>query len=182
MKAAPTIKFAQAGTGNMAHLCGALFVNEVGVKVDMIPYRGGAPALQDVIGGHVDLYCSVAPAAVPAIDGGLVKAFGMTSKETYQPLPKVPLLTKNGMSDKLAIEYWHGLWAPTGTPKPIIDKLNKAVQAVLADPQTAETWRKVGIEVYPKAGQTPAATDAYLKSEIARWAKVIKDNDIKAGP
>jgi tripartite-type tricarboxylate transporter receptor subunit TctC len=182
MKAAPTIKFAQAGTGNMAHLCGALFVNEVGVKVDMIPYRGGAPALQDVIGGHVDLYCSVAPAAVPAIDGGLVKAFGMTSKETYQPLPKVPLLTKTGMSDKLAIEYWHGLWAPAGTPKPIIDKLNKAVQAVLADPQTAETWRKVGIEVYPKAGQTPAATDAYLKSEIARWAKVIKDNDIKAGP
>jgi tripartite-type tricarboxylate transporter receptor subunit TctC len=180
MKAEPQIKFAQAGTGNMAHLCGALFVNTVGVKVDMIPYRGGAPALQDVIGGHVDLYCSVAPAAVASIEAGSVKAYGMTSNETYAPLPKVPLLTRSGMPN-LAIEYWHGLWAPTGTPKPVIDKLNAAVRAVLADPKLVETWDKVGIQVYPKNGQTPEATDAYLKSEIARWAKVIKDNDIKAG-
>jgi tripartite-type tricarboxylate transporter receptor subunit TctC len=81
----------------------------------------------------------------------------------------------------LAIEYWHGLWAPAGTPKALIDKLNAAVRAVLADPKTVETWHKVGIQVYPKEGQTPEATNAYLKSEIARWAKVIKDNDIKAG-
>lgn len=182
MKAAPVIRFAQAGTGNVAHLCGALFAEAVGVKVDMIPYRGGAPALQDLIGEHVDLFCSVAPAAVASIKAGSVKPFGLTAKATYRPLPDVPLLVKSGFPESLAIEYWHGLWAPAGTPKPVIDKLNKAVQAVLADPKTIETWDKLGIEVYPREGQNPAATDAYLKSEIVRWGKVIKDHDIKPGP
>jgi tripartite-type tricarboxylate transporter receptor subunit TctC len=179
MKAAPVVKFAQAGTGNAAHLCAALFAQTVGVEVDMIPYRGGAPALQALMGEHVDLYCSVAPAATSAIKSGAVKAFGVTSTETYPPLPDVPTLVGSGMPKTLAIAYWHGLWAPSGTPKPVVDKLNTALKEVLADPKVVQIWDRLGILVYPKDGQTPEATNAHLTGEIKRWEKVISDNNIK---
>lgn len=180
MKAAPVIRFAQAGTGNMAHLCGALFAQTIGVKVDFIPYRGGAPALQDLIGEHVDVYCSVAPAAAPAIQAGTIKAFGVSSKERYALLPDVLTLPQSGMPN-LEIEYWHGLWAPAATPKPVIERLNAAVRDVLADPQVVKLWGDGGVLVYPKAGQTPEATTAFLRSETKRWSDVIRDNHIQAG-
>jgi tripartite-type tricarboxylate transporter receptor subunit TctC len=180
MRSAPQIKFVNAGTGNIAHLCGTLFAQAVGVEVFMIPYRGGGPALIDTMGEHVDLFCSTAQLVIGPIKAGMIKGFFVTSKERYAALPELPTVAEAGLPSSLEIEYWHGLWAPAGTPKPILDRLNEAVREVLADPETVNHWAKLGIIVYPKDGQNPQATAALLHSEIKRWGDVIRANKIEA--
>jgi tripartite-type tricarboxylate transporter receptor subunit TctC len=178
MRSAPSIKFVNAGTGNVAHLCGALFAQAVGVGVDMIAYRGGGPALTDTIGGHVDLYCSTAQLVIEPIKAGIVKGYAVTSRERYAPLAELPTMVESGLP-KLDIQYWHGLWAPAATPKPILDKLNDAVRQVLADPETIGSWAKTGILVYPEEGRNPQATASLLHAEIGRWGQVIRENKIE---
>lgn len=180
MKAAPTIKFAHGGIGNVGHLCAALFANTVGVQVDMIPYRGGAQIMQDFIGEHFDLGCPTAQFAIEPIRAGLIKGYAVTSREKYDPLPDLPSIVEAGMPN-VEIRFWHGMYAPTGTPKPIIDKLNAAVRDVLADPKIIAAWARTGIVVYPVEGQSPQAATDMVRNEAARWGKVIRDNKIEAG-
>jgi tripartite-type tricarboxylate transporter receptor subunit TctC len=180
MKAAPAIKFAHGGIGNVGHLCAALFANTVGVQVDMIPYRGGAQIMQDFIGEHFDLGCPTAQFAIEPIRAGLIKGYAVTSRERYDPLPELPSIVEAGMPN-VEILYWHGLYAPAGTPKPIIDKLNAAVRDVLADPKIVAAWARTGIVVYPAEGQSPQAATDMVRSEAARWGQVIRDNKIEAG-
>src|SRR5690606_5033546 len=154
-KSAPAVKFAAPGIGNIGHLCGTLLSRAIDVPFDMIPYRGGAPAQTDLIGGQIDMTCSTSQGVVEPIKAGLLKGFGVTSTEPFAILPDLPSLPNAGMP-KLNIRYWHGMYAPAGTPAPVLDKLNKAVREVLADPNTVKIWSALGISVYPQEGQTPA--------------------------
>jgi tripartite-type tricarboxylate transporter receptor subunit TctC len=180
MKAAPVIKFAHGGVGNVGHLCAALFAKAVGVSVDMIPYRGGAQIMQDFIGEQFDLGCPLAQFALEPIRAGLIKGFAVTSSATYDTLPQLPSVVQTGMPS-LEIVLWHGLFAPAGTPTSVLDTLNAAVRDVLADRSTVEAWANSGVVVYPKERQTAQAATDWMRSEAARWAKVIRDNKIEAG-
>lgn len=180
MKSGVSVKFAHPGIGNMGHLCAALFVQAIGAKnVDYIPYRGGAPATQDVIAGHVDLFCSTAQLVVQPIRAGSVKAYGITAPERLALLPQVPSLVQE-VDPKLDIKYWHGLFAPAGTPRPIMDKLNAALRETVADPKVKRAWEETGVLVYPAEQQTPEYAASFFHSEIKRWAEVVRENKIEA--
>jgi tripartite-type tricarboxylate transporter receptor subunit TctC len=176
-KKAPSVKFAAPGIGNIGHLCGTLFSRTIDVPFDMIPYRGGAPAQMDLISGQIDMTCSTSQGVVEPIKAGMLKGFGVTSTEKFEPLPDLPSLPNSGMP-KLNIRYWHGMYAPAGTPAPVIEKLNKAVRETLAEANTAKVWNALGISVYPQEGQTPAAAMDMLRAEIVRWGDVIRENKI----
>lgn len=181
MRAAESIKFAHGGVGNVGHLCAALFAHTVGVSVDMIPYRGGAQLMQDFIGEHFDLSCPTAQFAMEPIRSGLIKGFAVTSSDPYDPLPQIPSIREAGLPN-LQIRYWHGLFAPAGTPKHIIERLNAAVRDVLADPTVIGAWANSGVVAYPEEQRSPEAATELMRSEAARWAKVIREHKIESGP
>jgi tripartite-type tricarboxylate transporter receptor subunit TctC len=171
------LKAALPGYGATGHLATALVAQEDKAKVDMIPYRGAAPALQDIMGEHVDVFFATPQSVVQQVRAGNMKAFGITSKEKSAQLPNVesfiPIL-----GPKLEIVYWQALFAPAGTPQPIIDKLNAAVQQAMDDPTINKNWTAEGVSGYPKEQRSVEAARAILKSEIARWGEVIRANNI----
>jgi tripartite-type tricarboxylate transporter receptor subunit TctC len=180
MKSGVAVKFAHPGIGNMGHLCAALFNQAIGAtNIDYIPYRGGAPATQDVVAGHADLFCSTAQLVMQPIQSGQIKGFGITAQAPLPQLPNVPSLVKE-LGPKLEITYWHGLFAPAATPRAVIDKLNATVREVVADPKVMKAWTDTGILVYPPAQQTTAAALELVKSEMKRWGDVIRENKIEA--
>jgi len=174
-----TGRFATPGTGATGHLASAVFAQALGIKWDQIPYRGGAPALQDVIAGHVDLFFGTPQQLLEPYRGGLIKIYGITAKEPSALFPGVPSFVQT-LGPKLEIPFWHALFAPAGTPKPIIEKLNATLQQTLEDPGLVKTWADTGVDLYPKEQRTPEAGHAILLGEIKRWAEVIRDNKIEA--
>jgi tripartite-type tricarboxylate transporter receptor subunit TctC len=171
------VRFAYPGTGTTGHLATALFAQALGVKVDFIPYRGAAPAMQDITAGHVDLFFATTQQTAPSINAGTIKAYGVTAKERMPQLPQVLSFVQE-LGPKLEILFWHALFAPAKTPKPVQEKLNAVMQEVLTDPQLIATWAKTGVGVYPKDQLTQEAAVALLKSEIKRWGEVIRENNI----
>jgi len=172
-----TMKAAIPGYGATGHLATSLLAQEAGVKIDMIPYRGAAPALNDILGGHVDLFFATPQSIVQQVATGKMKAYGITSKDKVPELPNLESFV-DAFGPKLEIQFWQALFAPAGTPDAVIDKLNAAVQVAVADPSVAKVWTKEGVSAYPKDKQTTAAAQAVLHSEIERWGKVIRDNNI----
>ncbi len=172
-KTGAQVKFAHAGSGSLAHLCAAILAQALGTEVTMVPYRGGTPALNDIVAGHSDIYCSSPATAMGQIKGHLVKAFGVTSQTTMAALPEVPSAVAAGYKD-LDILYWQGIYAAAGTPKPIIDRLNAAIKAALDDDKVLKSFDDTGMTVFAVADRTPDAASAKLRSEIKRWAEVIK--------
>jgi tripartite-type tricarboxylate transporter receptor subunit TctC len=175
-----TGRFATPGAGSTGHLASALFAQALGIKWDHIPYRGGAPALQDVIGGHVDFFFGTPQQLLEPFRGGLIKIYGTTAKEPSPLLAGVPSFVQTH-GPKLEIPFWHALFAPAGTPRPIVDKLNATLQQVLDDPAIVKSWADTGVDIYPKEQRSPEAGHAILVSEIKRWGDVIRDNKIEAG-
>ena len=173
-----TAKMAHPGTGSTGHLSTFLVSQAIGAKVDHIPYRGAAPALQDVIGGHVDLFFATPQQVVNQVASGQVKAFGITSKEPSPQFPGVKAFAQE-YGPKLEILYWHIMLAPAGTPKPIIDALNAAVQEMAEDPAVVKGWADTGVRPYPKDQRSPEAAAQYLKKEIDHWGQVVRDNKIE---
>ena len=173
-----TTTMAHAGVGALGHLCGVLFVQELGIKADQIPYKGGGPALNDVVAGHADLSCLSAAIAAGLITSGKLKAFGMFSKGRFAGLPQVESLVEAGYKT-LDLQFWHALFAPAGTPRPIIDQLNGALRKSYANDRVRAAFDKNGMELYPEAEQTPEAANAMLRSEIKRWGDVIRANKIE---
>ena len=173
MKANSPVKFAHAGPGSVAHLCAAQFVQAVGAQVNLIPYRGGGPANSDVVAGHVDLFCSALASAIPQVRAGLVKGFGVSAPAPVSALPEVPSLVQLGYKE-LEMQHWHGLFAPAGTPRPIIEQLNAALRKALADPRIRKAFDDVSANPIPIDQQAPEALGALLKSEIKRWGDVIR--------
>jgi tripartite-type tricarboxylate transporter receptor subunit TctC len=172
-------KVAHAGVGAFGHLCGVMFVQEIGAKADQIPYRGGGPALNDLVAGHADLSCLSAAVTEQQVNGGLLKAYAIVGKNRFAGLPGVPTLVELGYKN-LDLDFWHIMFAPAGTPRPIIDKINAALRQTLADAKVKDAFAKAGMELYPADRETPEIATTMLKSEIARWADVIRTNNIQA--
>jgi tripartite-type tricarboxylate transporter receptor subunit TctC len=178
MKTTPA-KMAHPGVGSTGHLATALLAQALGVEVNHIPYRGAAPAFQDILGGHIDLFFATPQQVVGQVASGEVKAFGITSKEPSPLFPGVPSFAAT-YGPKLNIDFWQILLAPAETPKPIVTALDGALQEALTDPEILKSWATSGMLPYPKAQQTPDGAAAYLKNEINRWGQVVRDNKIEA--
>jgi tripartite-type tricarboxylate transporter receptor subunit TctC len=171
------LKAALPGYGATGHLATTLVAQEAKVPIDQIPYRGAAPAMTDLMGGHVDLFFGTPQSVVPQVKSGQLKAFGVTSKAKLEQLPDVESLV-NVLGPKLEILYWQAMYAPAGTPEAVIGMLNAAMQEAVSDPAIIKTWDAEGFFIYPKEMRTPAAANALLRSEIVRWGEVIRDNNI----
>src|SRR5262245_37723205 len=157
-------KMAHAGAGSFGHLCGVLFAQEVGAKVDQIPYRGAGPALNDLMAGHADLGCQSAATTGPLVKAGKLKAYAIIGKSRFAGLPELETTVEAGYP-KLDLEFWHILFAPAGTPQPIVDRLNAALRHSLADANVRKTFEEGGMEAFAPDQQTPQAASALLRHE-----------------
>jgi tripartite-type tricarboxylate transporter receptor subunit TctC len=173
------IKVGHPGVGSFGHLADVLIMEGLGVKVTQVPYRGAGPALVDLLGGQVDLSIISAVVAGPLVKSDKMKAYAVVGKKRFDQLPDLPTFGDLGYT-KLNVDFWHMLLAPAGTPRPIIDKLNAALRTALADPKLQKTYADGGIYEYPSDQETPEASAALLKSEIALWGQVIRENHIAA--
>src|ERR1700751_378095 len=172
-----TLKAAIPGYGTTGHLATSLFAQEAGVSLDQIPYRGAAPAVTDLLGGQIDLFFATPQSVVQQVATGALKAYGITSKEK---LPEFPTADSFPITfgPKLDVVYWQTMFAPAGTPHPGIATLNMALQNAVSDPALVKIWAGEDVSVFPSDQRSPAAASALLHSEIARWGKVIRDNNI----
>jgi tripartite-type tricarboxylate transporter receptor subunit TctC len=167
------VSYANAGIGAASHLCGLLFMNAIKLDLLTVPYKGTGPAMNDLLGGQVTFMCDQTTATTSQIKSGKVKVYGITSAKRVPSLPDVPTLQEQGLKGA-DVGIWHGLYAPKGTPKPVIDKLVSALQAALAEPDVQKRFNDLGAVTFPKDKQNPAALQAHLKAEIAKWAPLIK--------
>ncbi len=170
---------ATVGVGSGSHLCGIYLENETGIRVQFIPYHGGAPAMQDLIAGNVDMMCDFSSNSLPFYRAGQIKALAVMAKHRWFGAPEVPTVDEMSVPG-IYVSFWHGLWAPKGTPKDVIAKLNGAVVKALADPTVQKRFADQGQEIPPRDQQTPGALAAYQKAEIDKWWPIIKGAGIKA--
>ncbi len=168
------VSFSSSGTGGGTHLAGELFNSMAGVKLQHIPYRGSAPAMQDLVGGQVQVMFADAPSALPFIKSGHIKALGVGNPERSALAPDVPTIAEAGVPNYEAYS-WSGLMAPKGTPAAIVTKLNHDLEAALSDPAVGPAMAAAGAE--PMLG-TPEDFAKFLDNELKKWAKVIKEADI----
>jgi tripartite-type tricarboxylate transporter receptor subunit TctC len=172
-------KIGHPGVGSFGHLGEVLVFQQLGVKVTQVPYRGAGPALVDLLAGQVDLAPISAVVAQPLVKSGKLKAYAVVGTKQFGGLPELKTMAELGYKD-LDIDFWHMLLAPAGTPRPIIDKLNAALRAALADPKVRKLYADGGMDEYPPDQETPEAADALLKREIKRWGDVVSTNHIVA--
>ena len=170
------VNFGSAGVGSMSHLMMELFQDRAGVKLLHVPYRGTAPALNDVLGDHVTLTSADLTVALPHIRAGRLRAYGVTSSERAPIAPDIPTLAEAGLSGYEALQ-WFGLVVPAGTPRPIVDTLFANLVKALDDPALKNRFIEEGITPAPSA--SPDEFAAFVRAQAAKWAKLIKDNDIK---
>jgi tripartite-type tricarboxylate transporter receptor subunit TctC len=167
------------GTGSAAQLCAYYFAQKTGTHFQYVPYRGAAPALQDLIGGQIDMSCLEASATLPSVTAGKIKAYAVMSEERWPKSPNTPTMIESGVPG-LSITFWHGLWTTKGTPKDIVDRLVSGVTTALADPAVKQRIEGLGMVIFPRDQQSPAALLAYHQAELAKWWPVIKDTGIRA--
>jgi tripartite-type tricarboxylate transporter receptor subunit TctC len=173
---------ASVGLGSNAgapQVAGVLFRNETGTRFQFVPYRGAAPAIQDLVAGQIDLMISDPVVALAQVRTGTIKAYGVTTKTRVPSAPDIPTLDEAGLPG-FDISQWHALWLPKGAPKNIITKLNAAVIEALADPMVRARLADLAQETFPRAQQTPEALGALQKAEIEKWWPIIKAAGIKA--
>jgi tripartite-type tricarboxylate transporter receptor subunit TctC len=170
---------ATVGAGSAAHICEIYFERETGTSFQVVPYRGGAPAMQDMIANQIDLMCAEASQTLPYVRAGQMKAFAVMAKERWPALPDVPTSDEIG-APGMYISFWHGLWVPKGTPQDVIARLDAAVQDTFADADVRKRLTDLGAVIAPKDQQTPAALAAFHKAEIAKWWPIIKSANIKS--
>ena len=169
---------AHPGSGSSGHLATALFAQQARVAPVQVPYRGGAPMVQDLLGNHVDLLFGTPQQLAPLVASGQLKAYGVTAKETYPQFRGAVALAAE-LGPKLEIYYWHALFAPAGTPAAVIDRLNAVVQAMLDDAALMKSWADTGVTPYAGSERSPQGAQALFKSEIARWGEVVRENKIQ---
>ncbi|MGA9966975.1 MAG: tripartite tricarboxylate transporter substrate-binding protein, partial [Terriglobales bacterium] len=170
--------FGTVGAGSAAHLCGIYFQQKTGARFQYVPYRGAGPAMQDLVGGQIDLSCLEASATVANVQAGRLKAFAVMSEQRWPKSPNTPTMIESGVPG-LSISFWHGLWTTKGTPKKVVDRLNAAVTNALADPAVRQRLETLGQVIFPRNQQNPTALAAYHKAEIEKWWPIIKTADIK---
>lgn len=166
------VTYANAGVGSASHLCGMLFMSAIGTDLTTVPYKGTGPAMNDLLGSQVDFMCDQTTNTTSQIKGGKIKAFGVTSKGRIAALPDLPTLNESGLPG-FEVAVWHGLYAPKGTPKQVVDTLSGALQVALKDPAVKQRFADLGTEPVADNRATPEALRAHLKSEIDRWNPII---------
>ncbi|WP_455289475.1 tripartite tricarboxylate transporter substrate-binding protein [Cupriavidus necator] len=174
------LNLANAGVGSASHLCSLLLQSALKSDMTLVPYKGTAPAMSDIMGGQVDLMCEQATNSTPQIEAKKVKAFGVTSvqRSTVPALAGIPTLNEAGLSG-FNFTVWHGLYAPRGTPPAVLEKINKALRAALKDPALIKREEALGITVVADDRLSPAGHKKFFDEEVNRWTKVIKDAGIQ---
>ena len=167
-----------SGIGAPNHVASVYYQNLIGAKLQFIPYRGAGPAMQDLMAGHIDLMFDQAFSSIPQIRAGKVRGYAVTSATRLASLPDLPTVDEAGLPG-LYVSTWHGLWAPRGTPRQIVMKLNAAVVETLADPAVRERLLDIGQEIPTRERQTPEGLAAFHKAEIEKWWPLIKAAGIK---
>ena len=173
------VSLANAGIGAASHLCGMLFMSAIQTDLLTVPYKGTGPAMNDLLGGQVDLLCDQTTNTTSQIKGGKVKVYGVTTKSRVPSLQEVPTLDEQGLKG-FEVSIWHGLYAPKGTPKAAMDKLVAALQEGLKDPAVKQRFAELGATTYPPEKGTPAALQAQVKSEMEKWGPLIKKAGVYA--
>ena len=173
------VNLANAGLGAASHLCGMLFMSAIQTDFTTIPYKGTGPAMNDLLGGQVDFMCDQTSNTTSQIKAGKIKVYGVTTKSRLSALPQVPTMHEAGLPG-FEIAVWQGLYAPKGTPKDVIDTLTKALQAALADPVLKKRFDDLGTIPASRENATPTALRNHLKSEIDKWAPIIKKAGVYA--
>jgi tripartite-type tricarboxylate transporter receptor subunit TctC len=173
------VNYANAGIGAASHLCGMLFMSAIQTEIQTIPYKGTAPAMNDLLGGQVDFMCDQTTNTTSQIKSGKVKVYGVTSKKRVPSLPEIPTLDEQGLKG-FEVGIWHGLYGPKGMPKPVLNKLVAALQESVKDEGVKKRFTDLGAETYPPEKATPAALRAHLKAEIDKWSPLIKKAGVYA--
>ncbi|MDB5927100.1 MAG: tricarboxylate binding receptor [Betaproteobacteria bacterium] len=167
-----------AGAGSPQHVSGVFFQNATGTRFQFVPYRGAAPAMQDLMAGEIDMIIDDPTSSLPQVRAGRIKAFAVTAKSRLAAAPDIPSVDEAGLPG-FYFSRWHALWVPRGTPKEVISTLNAAVVGALADPTVRSRLADLGQEIFPREQQTPAVLGAYHKAEIEKWWPIIKAAGIK---
>jgi tripartite-type tricarboxylate transporter receptor subunit TctC len=167
-----------AGVGAAGHLAGIAFQKETGTKFQFVPYRGNAPAMQDLLAGQIDFMMEPSSNFRSLIAADSIKPIAVTGKIRLPSSPNIPTVEEAGLPGFTA-SLWYGLWAPKDTPKDIVEKLNATLRAVLADPSVQKRFDDLGIEISPRVQQSPEALAAFQKAEAERWWPVIKASNLK---
>jgi len=171
------VTYGYVGLGSASHLCGLLLMNAIGAKMTPVFYKGGAPALNDVIAGQIDVYCEPATGPTPHIKAGTIKGYAVTAKSRVQALPNVPTSAEVGLPD-FDITTWYGLYAPHDTPKAIVNVVVTALQKALRDPTIISRFAELSMEPVAEERATPAALERLLKAEIEKWNRIVKEAGI----
>lgn len=171
------VTMANAGPGAVSQLCGLLFQSRLGIKLTNIPYKGTGPALTDLLGGQVDLLCDQTTQTIPYIKDGRVKVFGTTTMKRLPAIPNVPTLNEQGLKG-FEVKVWHGVYAPKGTPQPVLDKLNAALKKALNSPDVRKRLEDANIDIVPMEKVSAQGLKSHLESEINILGPVIRKSNI----
>ena len=167
--------FASSGSGTSIHVSGELFKTMTGIDMTHIPYKGRATAIPDLLGGRVTMMFDNMPSSLPLVKEGKLRALGVTSLKRSPAAPEIPTIAEQGLPGFDAVS-WFALFAPAGTPRPIVDRLQAEVKKILAQPEIAKKLAEAGLDA---VGSSPDELAAYQRTEIAKWAKVVKDSGAK---
>jgi len=168
-----------AGSGSAEHIIALLFRNATSTRFQFVPYRGAAPAMQDMIAGQIDMIFTGPSVSMPHLRAGSIKPYAVMAKDRLSAAPDIPTVDETGLPG-LYFSYWQGVWAPKGTPRTVVDRLNAAIVDAVTDPAVARRLADLGYEVFPRDQQTPEALGALQKAEIEKWWPIIKAANIKA--
>ena len=169
---------ATVGAGSGAHVCLLYFAQKTGTSFQLVPYRGGAPVMQDLVAGQIDMFCAEASQTLSFLRSGAMRAFAIMSKERWPGAPEIPTMDEVGVPG-MYISFWNGLWVPKGTPKEIVARLNAAVVDALADPTVRQRLTDLGHVIATREEQTPEGLGSFHKAEIEKWWPLIKAANIK---
>jgi tripartite-type tricarboxylate transporter receptor subunit TctC len=167
------VTYGNAGLGAASHLCGLLFMSAIETDFTTVPYKGTAPAMNDLLGGQIDFMCDQTTNTTSQIKSGKVKAYAVTSAKRVPSLPNIPTMQEEGLKG-FEVAIWHALYAPKGTPQPVIDTLVKANQAALKDDGVIKRFADLGTEPVSPDKATPAYLQKFLAAEIAKWGPIIQ--------
>ena len=173
------ITYANAGLGAASHLCGLLLMSQIQTDLTTVSYKGTAPAMTDLMGGQTDLMCDQTTNTTQQIKAGTVKVYGVTSRQRVPSLKDIPTLAEQGLKD-FEVVVWHGLYAPKGTPKPVLDKLVTALQTAMQDATFKSRLADLGAQPVPVAKANPESLRTHLQAEINKWGPVIRKAGVYA--
>lgn len=167
------VLFGNAGNGSASHLCSMLLLDALDVKVTSVPYKGTGPAMTDLLGGQIDTMCDQTTNTIPQLSASAIKGYAVTTPKRIAVLGDLPTMQEAGLAG-FEMTVWHGMFAPTGTPPEVLEKLSAALQVALQDPVVAERFAELGTTPVASDKGTPAAMDAHLAAEIVKWKAIIE--------